>query len=265
MKPVIEFKNIRVVYNYDREENALDLEELIIRHDENVAIIGPNGAGKSTLINLISRDLYPEPDENTICRIYGRERWNVFDLRSHLGIVTPYYQQKVGVETTVLDTVLSGFFSSIGIHDKSNVTESMVKKAAKALDFFGISELAGRSMTGLSTGQSRLVLIARALVHEPKSLLLDEPTSGLDIKAAHIFRKYLIKLADHGTNLIIVTHNLEDIVTGIERVIILNKGRMFMDGKCRDIITNGNLSELYSMDIRIKKRKIGFMAEISDY
>ena len=264
MKPVIEFKNIKVKYNYESDYKALDLDELIIKHDENVAIIGPNGAGKSSLINLISRDIYPEPEDNVVCRIYGEDRWDVFELRSHLGIVSPNYQQKVGVETTVLDTVLSGYFSSIGIIEEDEVTVSMREKAINALDFFGISELADRLMTELSTGQSRLVLIARALIHDPESLLLDEPASGLDIKAAHLFRQNLLKLADHGTNIIVVTHNFEDIISCISRVIILKNGRIFMDGKCDDIITDENMSELYSAKIQVKKRMTGYIAELSD-
>ena len=264
MKPILEFKNVKVIYDYNSKENALNIEELIIEHGENVAIIGPNGSGKSTLINLISRDIYPEPDENLVYRIYGKNSWDVFNLRSHLGLVSPNYQHKVEVEATVLDTVLTGFFSSIGIINKGDVTAYMIKKAVNALDFFGISGLADRLMTELSTGQSRLVLIARALVHKPKSLVLDEPTSGLDIKAAHIFRNYLTKLADHGTNIIVVTHQFENIVPGIDRAVILKKGKIFMDGKCDDIITNDNMSKLYSMDIRVKKRKIGFTVELNE-
>lgn len=264
MTPVIEFKNIKVKYNYDQEEYALNINKLIIGHDENVAIIGPNGAGKSSLINLISRDNYPEPEDNSVSRIYGEDRWDVFELRSYLGIVSPNYQLRIGIEETVLDTVLSGFFSSIGIIEENDVTVSMREKALDVLDFFGISGLADRLMTELSTGQSRLVLIARALIHEPKSLLLDEPTNGLDIKAAHLFRKNLIKLADHGTNIIVVTHTFEDIVSCINRVIILKNGRIFMDGKCDEVITDKNLSELYSMDIHVKKSKHGYSAELSD-
>ena len=168
------------------------------------------------------------------------------------------------METTVLDTVISGFFSSIGIIEENDVTVSMREKALDALDFFKIGEFAERLMTELSTGQSRLVLIARALIHEPKSLLLDEPTSGLDIKAAHLFRKNLLKLADHGTNIIVVTHNFEDIVSCINRVIILKNGRIFLDGKCDDIITDQNLSDLYSMDIHVKKSRYGFIAELNE-
>ncbi|MBN2039654.1 MAG: ATP-binding cassette domain-containing protein [Spirochaetes bacterium] len=264
MIPVIEFKNVKVKYNYDLDDYALDIDELIIGHNENVAIIGPNGAGKSSFINLISRDNYPEPEDNSVCNIYGSDRWDVFELRSHLGIVSPNYQHKIGVEATVLDTVISGFFSSIGIIEEADVKVSMTEKALDALEFFGISGLADRMITELSTGQSRLVLIARALIHDPESLILDEPASGLDIKAAHLFRQNLIKLADHGTNIIVVTHNFEDIVSCINRVIILKNGRIFKDGPCEEVITDENLSELYSMDINVKQSKHGYIAELSD-
>jgi iron complex transport system ATP-binding protein len=262
MKPTIEFKNVKVIY--DSEKCAIDIEQLVIGHGENVVIIGPNGSGKSTLINLISRDIYPEPDENSMCRIYGKDRWEVFQLRSYLGIVSPNYQQQFGKKITVMDTVLSGFFSSIGIMNINDVTSTMRKKAAKALDFLEISELSKRQMTELSTGQSRRVLIARALVHNPKTLLLDEPSNGLDIKSAHIFRKYINKIASMGTNIIIVTHSFEDIVPCIKRAVLLRNGKIFLDGKCEDVITSLNISQLYSMKVKIIKSKTGFSAELSE-
>lgn len=263
MKPAIEFKNVSVIYDFKTGVRALDIDELVIEHGENVAVIGPNGSGKSTFINLIAKELYPEPEENTVCRIYGKERWDVFDLRSHLGLVTPGFQQKVGFETTVMDTVLSGFFTSIGILNKNEVTSAMKAKAQESLDFFGISGLSGHLITEVSTGESRLVLIARALIHNPKVLILDEPSSGLDIKAAYSFRKHLSKIAARGTGIIVVTHEFENIIPEIKRVIVLNKGKIFLDGKCDKVLTNSNISGLYSMKIKIIKSRGTYRAELS--
>jgi iron complex transport system ATP-binding protein len=262
MKPAIEFKNVSVIYDFKTNIKALDIEELVIGHSEDVAIIGPNGSGKSTLINLISKELYPEPEKNTICRIYGRERWDVFELRSHLGLVTPGFQQKIGLETTVMDTVLSGFFSSIGVMNKNEITSAMKKKAGESLDFFGIMGLSEHFITEVSTGEARLVLIARALIHKPKVLVLDEPTSGLDIKAAYLFRKHLNKLAEHGTSIIIVTHAFEDIIPSVKRVVVLNKGKVFLDGKCDKVLTDYNMSGLYSMNVKIRKKSGKYIAEL---
>jgi iron complex transport system ATP-binding protein len=264
MKPTIEFKNVSVIYDFKTGIRALDIKELVIEHGENVAIIGPNGSGKSTLINIIAKALYPEPEENTICRIYGKDRWDIFELRSHLGLVTPGFQQMVGLETTVMDTVLSGFFSSIGILNKNEVTSAMKKKAEESLDFFGISGLSNHLMTEVSTGESRLVLIARALIHNPKALLLDEPASGLDIRAAYSFRKQLNILAEHGTGIIVVTHNFEDIIPAINRVVVLNKGKIFLDGKCDKILTNTNISKLYSLKVKIVKSRGRYRAELAE-
>ncbi len=262
MKPAIEFKNVSVIYDFAANIKALDIKELVIEHCENVAIIGPNGSGKSTLINLIAKELYPEPEENTICRIYGKERWDVFELRSHLGIVTPGFQQKTGIETTVMDTVLSGFFSSIGIMNKDDITPAMIKKARESLEFFGIAGLSEHLMTEVSTGEARLALIARALIHKPNALVLDEPTSGLDIKASHLFRKNLNRLAEHGTGIIVVTHNFEDIIPAVKRVVVLNNGKVFLDGKCDRILTDSNMSQLYSMNVKTYKKGGRYTAEL---
>ena len=263
MKPAIEFKNINVIYDFNTGTKALDIKELVIKHGENVAIIGPNGSGKSTLINLIAKELYPEPDTNTVCNIYGKDRWDIFELRSHLGLVTPVFQQKVGLETTVMNTVLSGFFSSIGLSYAEKISSEMKRKAEESLDFFGISGLSNHLMTELSTGESRLVLIARALIHNPNALILDEPTSGLDIKAAHLFRNHLNRLTKHGTSIIVVTHTFEDIISSIKRVVVLKKGRIFLDGACNKVLNNSNISKLYSTNVKIIKNKGRYRAEIS--
>lgn len=261
-KHILEFKHVRVIYDMTSEKNALDIDELVITQGEHVAIIGPNGAGKSTLINLITRELYPEPDDDTVCKIYGKTRWHIFDLRAHLGIVNPGLQQKVKVGETVLDTVISGFFSSIGIPKKTDITRLMLRRTHEALDFLGIAHLANRLMTEISTGESRLALIARALAHKPKALLLDEPTSGLDIRAAHLFRTYLQKLAEHGISVIVVTHDFEDIIPAINRVVIMDQGKIRMDGDCRHVLTNVNMSKLYGMNIKITRHQDRYSATV---
>ena len=261
MKPIIEFINVSVILDTFSNVKALDLKELIVKSGENAAILGPNGSGKSTFMRLITRELYPEPEEGSVCRIWGEERWNVFQLRSLLGIVTPYMAFKVNQNITVEDTVLSGFFSSIGIPHRDYVTREMRKKSERNMDFLGILPLKGRFVTEVSTGEARLALIARALAHDPKALVLDEPTSGLDIKAALNFREYLRKLSKYGTSIIIVTHDLEDIIPEVSRVVLLDKGSVFKDGPIEQVLTDANLSKLYSSPLKVVKGKHGYRAE----
>ncbi len=106
-------------------------------------------------------------------------------------------------------------------------------------------------MDELSTGEVRRILIGRALVHNPKALLLDEPSASLDFRAAHELRELLGKIANEGTSVIIVTHNLTDIIPVIDRVILIKEGSIFQDGLKEKVLTARSLNHLFSMSLKI--------------
>src|SRR5258708_9002425 len=109
---LVDLKNVRVI----RGDNvALDDFSLRVEAGEHVAILGPNGCGKSTLIKTITRECYPVVREGSAMRILGRERWDIFELRTHLGIVSPDLLASCTTDSTGRDVVLSGFFSSTRI------------------------------------------------------------------------------------------------------------------------------------------------------
>jgi iron complex transport system ATP-binding protein len=155
----------------------------------------------------------------------------------------------------VLDVVLSGFFSSIGIYYNHEVTLKMEVRAREVLKFLEISHLADRLMSELSSGEARRVLIGRALVHNPQALILDEPANSLDLKALHSFRESVRKIAGSGKSVILVTHNLEDIIPEINRVVLIKEGKIFRDGKKEEILTDANLSELFSLPVQVLKKE----------
>ena len=104
----------------------------------------------------------------------------------------------------------------------------------------------------MSTGEMRLILIARALVNNPQVLILDEPTNSLDMFNLHMFREILRKIAQDGKNIILVTHNLSDIIPEITRVILFKNGKIINDGKKEEIIVEENHSSLFDLNIKIK-------------
>lgn len=256
MPPLLEFRNVTLVR---RGRRVLDGLTLSIRAGENVALLGPNGSGKSSFVKLLTRELYPfSNDGASSLRILGRDRWDVFDLRSLLGILTPDLHQAFLREIPARDAVLSGFFSAVGIwRGNMRVTADMERKAGAALRKLGVEHLADRFMTEMSTGEARRVLVARALVHRPRALVLDEPTSSLDLRAAREFRDTLRRLARSGTSVVLVTHHLEDIIPEVRRVILLREGRIFRDGPTREVLTERNLSELFGVRVRLREGKRG--------
>jgi iron complex transport system ATP-binding protein len=250
---LLEMKNVTVVR---AGRKILDSVSLSIGQGEHVAIIGPNGSGKSSLIKTFTKEYHPlAASDGLVLNIMGKGTWHIFELRKLLGIVSGDLQQTYCRQVSVLDVVLSGFFSSIGIYYNHEVTLKMEARAREVLEFLEISHLADRLMSELSSGEARRVLIGRALVHDPQALILDEPANSLDLKALHSFRESVRKIAGSGKSVILVTHNLEDIIPEINRVVLIKEGKIFRDGKKEEILTDANLSELFSLPVQVLKKE----------
>jgi iron complex transport system ATP-binding protein len=257
--PLIEYQNVTLMR---KDRKALDGLTLSIGLGEHVAILGPNGSGKSTLIKTITRELYPLAGiADSHFRVLGRDRWDIFELRGYLGIVDAglleavNYYLEVGVRNvTVREFVLAGFFSSVGLWPNMEVTSEMKSKTGEKLELLEIPHLMNRSLAEISTGEARRVLIARALVHDPKALLLDEPSSSLDLRAASELRKILRKVAADGVSIILVTHDLTDIIPEITRVVLLKEGRLFRDGTKEEILTSALISRLFGAEFEVVRR-----------
>jgi iron complex transport system ATP-binding protein len=246
MPKLIEFENVHV-----QRENTMALRGISFSIDagEHAAILGPNGSGKSTLIKVITRECYPRLPG--LVRIWGQERWGLFDLRALLGIVTNDLVETCTKPYSALETALSGFFGSIGIWPNHHVTSAMEEKASEALKFFDVEHLADHPLTELSSGEVRRIVFARALVHDPKALLLDEPSNSLDIRAQHEVREAMRKLAQAGVSIVLVTHHLPDIIPEIGRVIALKNGAIFCDGAKSEILHDRKMTELFDLDVAI--------------
>jgi iron complex transport system ATP-binding protein len=228
--------------------------DLHIGIGEHIAILGPNGCGKSTLIKTITRECYPLANGGSSMSILGRELWDVFALRSVLGIVSNDLAASTARAITGLDVVLSGFFSSNAIWPHQEVTRAMRDKAAEVLEVLEATHLAGRLVTEMSSGEARRMVIGRALVHDPKALLLDEPSTSLDLFAQRELRRILRELAASGIGIIMVTHLLADIIPEIQRVVLLKQGRVVADGSKREILTGERLGRLFGLSVTLVER-----------
>ena len=249
--PLIEYHNVLVSRG---PQLALTGLTFSIGLGEHVAVLGPNGCGKSTLIKTVTRECYPRLEPGSYLKILGRRNWNVFELRPLLGIVSNDLLTLCTRDLRSRDIVLSGFFSSVGLSPHHRVTERMEARAKEVFELLEIPHLARRRMSTLSSGEARRVVIARALVHEPKALVLDEPASSLDLHATYELRSIFRKIAAAGTGIILVTHDLHDIIPEIERVILLKDGRVFADGPKDQLLTSEMLSRLFGSEFDVVKR-----------
>jgi iron complex transport system ATP-binding protein len=248
--PLIELRNVSVV-----RSGRVVLHDLTLRIDngEHVAIMGPNGSGKSTLIKTITRELYPLYRKDSSMKLFGQETWNVSELRSMLGIVMNDNAAFYSRPLTGHDAVLSGFFSSVGLSRHQKIKPGMQEKTDELLAWLEIGHLSGRVVGEMSSGEVRRVMIARALVHEPKALLFDEPSNSLDVSAQIELRHTMSKLAQSGIALLLVTHHLPDVVPEIERVIFMRDGRIVGDGAKPELLTTEGLRSLFGCPVQVTK------------
>ncbi len=240
------------------ETPALRNFSLRIEQGEHVAILGPNGSGKSSFIKAITRECYPL--QGSTLKILGRERWNIFELRSHLGIVTNDWMLACSRDYTGRETVLSGFFSSVGLWPYHLVTPEMDAEADKIIRFLEVGHLAARNVSEMSSGEARRFLIGRALVHNPQTLIFDEPTNSLDLHAMRKLHAAMRQIAQAGKSVVLVTHTLQDIIPEIDRVVMIQDGKVFFDGPKAEALTDDRLSTLFQSPVEVQARNGVFHA-----
>ncbi|MEM0090671.1 MAG: ABC transporter ATP-binding protein [Nitrososphaerota archaeon] len=243
----INVKDIKVYY---RSIKALDGVSLNVYAGETLSVIGPNGAGKSTLLKVINGVLKPHMgviyiDKKPLSEIPRKE------VARKTGVVP----QKVYTSgmLTVYDFVMTGRRPYIDFAP-SKTDEEKVYEALKTVDAV---DLADRTLEELSGGELQRVIIARALAGEPEVMLLDEPTNSLDLKYQLETLNIIKSLRSRGLIIIMAIHDLTQAYRVSDKILLLNRGRVFAAGKPDDVFNPENLFKVYGVPtIVIKEHKI---------
>ena len=254
---IIDFQNVTV---FQGRNKVLDDFSLTIDESQSTVILGPNGSGKTTLLKLLNRELYIVEEKNSSLKIFEKDRWNVDELRSNLGVVSQHLQYGYSSSAIGLYVVLSGFYSSDGIWQHQEFDESKLDRAKEVMDLLSITHLKDREFSTMSTGEQRKFLLARSLVNDPAVLVFDEPTSGLDMSTCFQYLEIIRELISMGKKVILVTHHIHEIPPEVTRVILLKEGRVIEDGDKDQILTNNNLTNLFDWPIRVIKENGYFQA-----
>jgi iron complex transport system ATP-binding protein len=257
MTPFLHLAHVNVA----RGENiVLHDINLSVKAGEHIAILGPNGCGKSTLIKTITCECYPIAQPQTTVSIFGRERWDLTELKKRLGVVSAELPGRHTLTTTGRDAVLTGFFSSSTLWPNLTVTEAMRTRADEVLEQIDAVPLANKPVGEMSAGQQRRIMIGRALAGSSSTnsgrqmLLLDEPSNALDIAAQQHLRHLLRRLAQQGTGILLITHHVSDIIPEIDRILMMKDGRIVADGPRSELLTAPRLSDLFKTEVHLTQK-----------
>lgn len=223
INPIIEMKDVTVSYG---NKIILDQINWTYKQGENWVILGPNGAGKSTLMQLIIGDQLQGYANNI--KVFGKKKdigISVWEIKEKIGVVSTDLMLRYNKAMSAYNVILSGFFDSIGLY--RTASQQQKKQADKWIKILKLQEFAQQNYNQLSFGQKRLILIARAVVKNPELLILDEPCYGLDIENRKRVLEIINTIGTSGTtNILLITHNQDDILPCITNIMRLEKGKI---------------------------------------
>lgn len=249
MKEILNYKNI--TFKRDGRKILKDINWKVCE-GENWALLGLNGSGKSTILSMIPAYTFATSGELSVFgKTFGSCVWN--DVKTKVGFVSSTlnnFSDRLNTQT-LSDVVLSGKYNSIGIYQE--ITQQDREEANKIIDDFKLTQLKTNKFSTLSQGEQRKTLLARAFMNKPELLILDEPCSGLDIRAREIFLKSLEEnFKNKNMPFIYVTHQIEEIISSVTHVAILDKGEIVAQGNKFEVLTEENLSKLFDIDLKIE-------------
>lgn len=244
---LVQIKNATV---YLKNTPVLKSINWTVRPGEHWALVGNNGSGKTTLLKLIFGELLPIDGGGV--HWFNSRVWNgLADIREQIGYVSAEYQENYDRNVTGLEVVESGFFDSIGLWQKVNARQK--QRASECMHLLEIEYLSPKRFRNMSYGEARRVLLARALVHRPTLLVLDEPCSGLDIPTREHFLETLQKLS-RKTQMIYVTHHIEEILPAVTHVLYLKAGKIFRQGTRDSMLQDKILSQALGHPLTLHKK-----------
>ena len=246
MENIYEVRDVTFRYpGYDNK--VLDGASLVLKKGEILCVLGPNGAGKTTLLNCMAGLLKPSSGEVILC---GR---NVRSMKEkEIAALAGYVPQlhTPAFDYRVIDFVLMGRAPDTAFFGRPGPEEE--KRCLDVLESMGLGHLAGKSYLDISGGERQQLLIARAIVQEPEVVLFDEPTAHLDYGNQHRVLKRIKQMAAEGYSVVITTHNPDHALLLGDKAAIVSRDGSIIQGESCEILTEGKLSEVYGMDIRIR-------------
>jgi iron complex transport system ATP-binding protein len=254
MVAVLELSDISVVRDGNR---ILDSVDWSVGSDERWVVLGPNGAGKTTLLQVASATIHPTSGTALLLGD-AMGKIDVFEVRPRIGFASTALARRIPANETVLDVVMTAAYSVTGRWNES-YDEVDVRRASRVLGEWKLAQLEGRMFGTLSDGEQKRVQIARSVMTDPELLLLDEPAASLDLGAREELLQLLGSFASSPESpaMVMVTHHVEEIPPGFTHAMLLADGEVQASGPIAEVITGGNLSDTFGLELVVSTSENG--------
>jgi iron complex transport system ATP-binding protein len=254
MVAVLELSDISVVRDGNR---ILDSVDWTVESEQRWVVLGPNGAGKTTLLQVASATIHPTGGTATLLgEPLGKS--DVFELRPRIGFASTALARRIPADERVLDVVMTAAYSVTGRWNESYEAVD-VRRASRVLGEWKLDHLEGRMFGTLSDGEQKRVQIARSVMTDPELLLLDEPAASLDLGAREELLQLLGSYASSAESpaMVMVTHHVEEIPPGFTHAMLLADGEVQASGPISEVITGGNLSDTFGLELVVSTSENG--------
>ena len=245
---IIDLKDIGLVR---KGKWILDQINWQVKEGEHWVLLGLNGAGKTALLHMLSAFHFPAKGSiEVLGRRFGKDALGE-ELRHDIGLVSQTIKSRFYDSDSAYQIVLSGGFASIGLYETP--TDDMRRRAQELLKELGCFHYANRAYYTLSQGEKQRVMIARALMGQPKLLILDEPTNGLDFLAKEQLLDAVERIGsrEDAPTIIYVTHHVDEILPMFNHILMLKEGKVHRSGQARDLLTEPVLSSFFGTEVNL--------------
>ena len=248
MRPVVAVSGLTVVRD---GRTILDVAQLEIGNGERWALLGPNGSGKTTLLNVIAGRLWPTSGE---VWLLGHQLGHVDlrTLRGRLGLMSSSVSKSLRPSLTAHEVVVTGVDGALEPWWRAYEAEEHLRADA-LLEEVGVADLRHRSIGVVSEGERAQVLLARTLMADPELLCLDEPAAGLDLGARErlIARLGQLLVSPSPVPVVLVTHHLEELPSGLTHAAVLRGGTVLASGPIDEVVTSSTISDAFGVAIEV--------------
>ena len=244
---MIVVKNLKKSFGEVKAVNGVSFEA---RDGEITGLLGPNGAGKTTTLRMLYSLL--TPDEGEI-RIDGMDPGtDAMDIKRTLGVIP----DSRGLYSRLTARENISYFGELHDMKRSRISQR-IEELTETLD---MKDFIDRRTEGFSQGQRVKVAIARAMVHEPQTVLMDEPSNGLDVMSTRALRHYIKSLKEAGQSVVLSTHIMQEVAALCDRIVIIAKGRVAADGSAEQLLELSGCDSLEDAFVELIGTEEGLLA-----